>query len=457
VNKQNSYAVIFSEKLNTALKKIFITLPFSVQLCKNIESFNTFIEHFSDLFSIFLFFDSTDERSVFETALQLSQNGYSFYIIVEKPSNLFFNEHISQLTPIGIIDLASSEQIVKTSILNALHENNSLKNIDILKESDHLLNLFLEYSPSFVFFKDEQIRALRLSRNYEKMLERPLSEILNKTMFELFPSELARKMVDDDKKILERGVPLTIEEELNGRNYSTTKFPIHRDGKPPLMAGFTIDITDRFIAEKKLENALHQKQQLFRELEHRVKNSLSILTSILNLEIDRSDQTDCKEILKTINNRLNSIRKLYELMTYSKNITKIPLNDYIEKLSQGVLDSYQSKERKITLDLHLTSLFLNAKDTASIGLIINEVLINSLKHAFSSSDGTISITLNKTDKHIELTIHDSGKGFDTQFNIEHSHGLGWTLITLLSNQLKGTIHLKTDDGTLFVLQIPYNT
>lgn len=114
-----------------------------------------------------------------------------------------------------------------------------------LRENEEIFSRFMEFSPIYVFFKDENIRALRLSKNYEKMLGRPLAELLGKKMDELFPFGLARKMVADDMKVLKEGKAITVEEEFDGRVYSTTKFPIFIEGKPRFLAGYTIDITER--------------------------------------------------------------------------------------------------------------------------------------------------------------------------------------------------------------------
>jgi len=114
---------------------------------------------------------------------------------------------------------------------------------------EELFNHFLENSPIYVFFKDDQIRAIKLSRNYEKMLGKPLQELLGKTMDELFPSDLAKSMVADDLRILKEGKSVTFVEEFNGHVYSTTKFPIRIKGKSYL-SGFTIDITEQKRAEE---------------------------------------------------------------------------------------------------------------------------------------------------------------------------------------------------------------
>ncbi|MBF0259706.1 MAG: transporter substrate-binding domain-containing protein [Desulfamplus sp.] len=134
-----------------------------------------------------------------------------------------------------------------------------------LKQSEEIFSYFMKYSPVYVFFKDDQIRSLRLSSNYETMLDRPLEELLGKTMYDLFPSDLARRMVADDLRILKENREIVVEEEFNGRHYSTIKFPIHIKGKPCYLAGYTIDITDRKRAEEeshKLQQQLLQAQKV---------------------------------------------------------------------------------------------------------------------------------------------------------------------------------------------------
>lgn len=132
-----------------------------------------------------------------------------------------------------------------------------------LRENEVIFSSFLEHSPVYVFFKDKNIRSLRLSKNYEQMLGMPLQEALGKTMDELFPSDLAKSMVADDLRILNEGRRVQVIEELNDRVYETTKFPIFKDGKPEMLAGFTLDITDRVRAEQALRESEHRFRILF--------------------------------------------------------------------------------------------------------------------------------------------------------------------------------------------------
>ncbi len=123
---------------------------------------------------------------------------------------------------------------------------------EVLKEKNVIFNAFMEHSPIYVFFKDHNIRAMQLSRNFEKMLGMPLEAIVGKTMDELFPSDLAKSIMEDDKRILNEGKLVHVDEELDGHYYTTIKFPINLEDRPPMLAGFTIDITER----KKTEEVL---------------------------------------------------------------------------------------------------------------------------------------------------------------------------------------------------------
>jgi PAS domain S-box-containing protein len=144
------------------------------------------------------------------------------------------------------------------SVINSLNKAKVLREKKIAEEalhkSEEIFRHFMEYSPIYIFFKDENIRAVTLSNNFEKMLGKPVSELLGKTMDELFPSDLAKEMVKDDLSILHEGKVITVDEELNGHFFTTTKFPIVIDGKASYLAGYTIDITER----KKVEEALQQ-------------------------------------------------------------------------------------------------------------------------------------------------------------------------------------------------------
>jgi PAS domain S-box-containing protein len=128
-----------------------------------------------------------------------------------------------------------------------------------LRETEATFQQFLDKSPVYVFFKDHELKAIRLSSNYEQMLGRPVSEILGRRTPELFPPDLAASIDAVDRAIIEGEKTVTVDEDLNGRHYTTIKFPIHIAGKPRYLAGYTIDITER----KKTEESLRERTAQF--------------------------------------------------------------------------------------------------------------------------------------------------------------------------------------------------
>ena len=137
------------------------------------------------------------------------------------------------------------------------------KEVDELKEIKRIFDLFMEYNPVYTFFKDKDLRSIKLSRNYEQMLGRPIDEILGKTMDKIFPPDLAESMIADDRRILEKRKPIKVEEELDGRFYETVKFPIIINDKPKYLAGYTMDITERKQTETKLMQSLMKFEKTF--------------------------------------------------------------------------------------------------------------------------------------------------------------------------------------------------
>jgi len=329
-----------------------------------------------------------------------------------------------------------------------------------LRENEAIFDQLMKNSPVYMFFKDENLRPIRLSANFREMLGRPVEQALGKTMDELFPSDLSKKIIADDKRILEQGRPVVVEEELNGRFYTTIKFPIHVEGRPRQLAGFTIDTTERKRAEDRIKNALEalqvslrEKELLLQEVHHRVKNNLQIISSLFNLEAEHaSDET--RRVLKRGQARIRSLSLVHEKLYRAANLSRIDLPGYIESLVTHLFHVYLVDPTQVRLETDFEEVSLDINSAIPCGLILNELIANTLKHAFPEGrKGVVRIRLARgPGGAVELEVSDDGIGLPETIDVRNPEGFGFQIINLLINQLEAKLTLDRTHGTSFVLK-----
>jgi two-component sensor histidine kinase len=295
------------------------------------------------------------------------------------------------------------------------------------------------------------------------MLGRPLEELLGKTMDEIFPSELAKKMIADDMTILRECKQVEVEEEMNGRYYSTTKYPIIIDGKPMYLAGYTIDITSRKLAGDTINAALKEKEILLREVHHRVKNNLQVVSSLLNLQANKIVDPSIKEILEQSRNRIRSIALVHEKLYQTGNFAEINIKEYTRSLVSELFRVYLADPQKIHTRTEIEDVNIPLIFAIPYGLILNEIISNSLKYAFSKDwvsklKPEIFIELKTLpNNYLQICIGDNGIGLPANYQLTDSLSLGLYLIRILSTeQLDGEIEIDNKKGTIFTITFnPY--
>ncbi|HBI01109.1 tetratricopeptide repeat protein, partial [uncultured Flavobacterium sp.] len=201
--------------------------------------------------------------------------------------------------------------------------------------------------------------------------------------------------------------------------------------------------SNRLLAQKNAENEL-----LMKEIHHRVKNNLEIVSSLLALQSAQIDDTKTKEAMTEGQNRVNSISIVHQKLYQGTNLGSIEMKDYFLNLSQSILDSFGAEE-KVKLNLAMEKLDLDIDTAVPLGLIINELLTNTIKYAFPEGDkGTITIKLEKqNDQHLHLVVTDNGIG---KSGITHGTGFGTQLVSLLTQQLNGTMKEESENGTTHI-------
>lgn len=215
------------------------------------------------------------------------------------------------------------------------------------------------------------------------------------------------------------------------------------------------DITERKQAEEQIRSSLHEKEVLLREVHHRVKNNMQIISSLLRLQSDFSKDKNIIEMFNESRNRIISMSLVHEKLYRSKDFTKIDLKGYIIDLVNGLFQSYGINMSKIALNANVEDIPLGIDSAIPCGLIINELVTNSLKHAFPGDrKGEIKVILHLTlDNMIELVVSDNGIGIPENLDIKNVKSLGLHLVTMLAeDQLNGSMDINRNIGTEFTIK-----
>ena len=222
-------------------------------------------------------------------------------------------------------------------------------------------------------------------------------------------------------------------------------------GNPTGILEVIRDITDRKKAEEQIKASLKEKEVLLREIHHRVKNNLQVVSSLLSLQSNTLTDDNMREVFNESQNRIRSMALVHENLYQGENLANIDFRKYIEALASGLLQSYGGDANKVTLSIIIDDISLGIDIAIPCGLIINELVANSLKHAFPHGrKGEIKIELHSVDNTFELIVSDNGRGIPENIDFKNTESLGLMLVTILAeDQLDGEITLEREGGTTF--------
>ncbi len=211
------------------------------------------------------------------------------------------------------------------------------------------------------------------------------------------------------------------------------------------------DITERKNAEQKIKASLEEKELLLRELHHRVKNNLQIVSSLLSLQSHSLDDEKMLELLSASKSRIDSMALIHEQLYASPDFENIDLSVYVRNLCRYIRDYANIDPNSIKMNLKIDSIIKNINFAIPFSLIINELISNAYKHAFPDNrTGEINLSIKriKKDKMI-LTVNDNGIGIPTDIDIDTSQSMGMQLISALAQQLHAKININRNNGTTF--------
>ncbi len=259
-------------------------------------------------------------------------------------------------------------------------------------------------------------------------------------------------------QILERGFSDIYEKEYVRKDGSLCPVEIRyfllkdKENNPSSMWAIVRDITERKHAEEKIQALLAEKELILKEVHHRIKNNMSTIGSLLSLQAQSMIEPSAISALEDAKNRVQSTMVLYDRLYHSSNFTAISAKDYLSSLIDDIVANFPNAHR-IKLEKNIQDFTLDAKRLQAIGIIINELITNIMKYAFTGIDtGTISMSATNVDGHITIGIHDDGNGMPLSLTFENSPGFGLMLIKVLTEQLEGSVRIEREKGTKIVLE-----
>ncbi|OEC88336.1 MULTISPECIES: PAS domain S-box protein [Methanobacterium] len=326
-----------------------------------------------------------------------------------------------------------------------------------IKRSEAYYRTIFENTGTATIIIEEDTTISLVNAEFEKLYEYSKEEIEGKKSWKEFVASDYKDKIEEYHNIRR------IDPNLAPRNYEL-KF-VDRHGRiKDIFATVAIipgtkkslisllDITDNKIAENKIKESLMEKEVLLREIHHRVKNNLQIISSLLNLQTRCVEGEESISVLKESQNRVKTMAMVHEKLYQSEDLKDINFKEYIESLVSDLFYSYGVKKGTIDLKIDMDNLEMDIDTAIPCGLIINELVTNSLKYAFPcpNNEDIVKVGLKKLQKdNLKLVVSDNGVGLPEDLDMENVETLGLKMVTILVNQLKGNLEVDKTAGTEF--------
>jgi len=308
---------------------------------------------------------------------------------------------------------------------------------------------------SALILTDPKGRVTRLNRAALQLLG-PEAELLGRPFASICSVDTGRVVADR----IPGDAPVPVESTLQKCDGSTVHValshaPLFGSGSAP--RGFVYvaqDLTERRQIEARIRNSLADKELLLREVHHRVKNNLQVISSLLDLQSSVSQDQRFLQMLSESQNRVRSIALIHEQLYQSRDLARIELPAYLERLTIPLMQ-FSGRDGAIRLRLDIEDMSLDIDQTLACGLIVTELATNALKHAFPGErGGEIRISARVQGNNCRLTVADDGRGLPESIDAETVPTLGLSLVANLVRQLQGTFEIRTNHGSEIRIEFP---
>lgn len=326
----------------------------------------------------------------------------------------------------------------------------------ILRNNKILYGIF-EFAPDAIILVDSGGRIIKTNAQVEKMFGYGRDELLGQFVEILIPNRLTGRHIGYRSGYTQspHPRPMGVGLELFGRRKDDTEFPVDimlsplRIDHDTLILGVVRDVTER----KRVETQAREAREMYiREIHHRVKNNLQVISSLLFLQSTHTNDPNIWNILKESQSRVKSIALIHEKLYRSTEITRLDFSEYVRDLIAELFRAYGVNHQGIHVHTHIDDVHLEVDTAIPCGLIINELISNVLKYAFPSGGGGGEVVIRLAPvapREFLLVVHDNGVGLPENFDWRSSNSLGLRLVMDLARQLDGHVEVDTRSGTTF--------
>ena len=275
--------------------------------------------------------------------------------------------------------------------------------------------------------------------------------------FKSFSSSDIYKNPDDRslilKKLKKNGILERCEVDLKKRNGDKITILLNSKLEGNIISGMIMDITKKKIVDEQIKKSLEEKEMLLKEIHHRVKNNLMVISSLLSLQSRYIKDETYKNIFKESQNRARSMALIHELLYQSNDLKRINFGKFINTLTGELYRMYIANQNLIKLNVDVKEVMVDINTAIPLGLIVNELVSNSMKHAFPDGrTGQININFKEADNEYVLTVEDDGIGFSENIDFKKTDSLGLRIVNSLTEQIDGEITLNKSKGSKFIIK-----
>lgn len=206
-----------------------------------------------------------------------------------------------------------------------------------------------------------------------------------------------------------------------------------------------------------IQESLNEKDVLLREIHHRVKNSLAIVSGLIGIQLDSTNSDEAREVLKDSQSRIQSMALIHEKLYETESLSDIKLDNYLKELVEAIHGTFTEYNEAVDLQFDLETVELNIDKVIPCGLLINELVVNAFKHAFKKNEpGILKIKLQRSNGRIELIVADNGPGLAEDFSLNTTDSLGGMLINTFATQLQAETKIANENGAEFTFTFSKN-